>query len=223
MKLNWNDFKTAVDSQGLQIRHISAYGTYYIKAFDSQWNIETEIDISNPASSNQTDFEENYLPISNQYLTTRVQTKNEEDLLTKFSSAETSTFTDGIAELELKITGSSGVDYRYISAGSIFIDDWTKGDRLLKLEIVDKDNILDGGINSIVGSFHDENANSDNQGFRFMPSNSVYNALGFITTGSLIFDKVSTYGKVMSGLYLRATIDCTNASWAGMNVTWGAI
>lgn len=60
IKLNWTNFKAQLTTGGLPYRYFSIDSTYFIYAVDGQFEYETSIPQTDPASTDQTDFETNF-------------------------------------------------------------------------------------------------------------------------------------------------------------------
>jgi len=67
MIVDWTTFKAFIDSRTLSIQYVLIKDTYWLKAFDGPFNIETTIYKKTTADdpSDQKDFEDNYLPAAN--------------------------------------------------------------------------------------------------------------------------------------------------------------
>lgn len=100
---------------------------------------------------------------------------------------------DGTATILFKIPGTpGGADGRYINAAEAFFDVATPGDRITGAWFVDHDNMLGSGIDTVVGSYTDDLAPSDNQGW-YLPPNR-----GFVKAETIGF-----YGFAPSGFYIK--------------------
>lgn len=68
-QLKWQEFKAACSSKGMLMQYQEVKKVYWLIAFDGPFKFECIIRIENPASADQTDFENNYKNTINQTLT----------------------------------------------------------------------------------------------------------------------------------------------------------
>ena len=70
MIVDWTTFKEFVDDRSLSIQYVTVNDTYWLKAFDGPFNVETTIykKTSAPDPSDQKDFEDNYQGNANKTL-----------------------------------------------------------------------------------------------------------------------------------------------------------
>jgi hypothetical protein len=81
----------------------------------------------------------------------------------------------------------------YVAGGIAFFNTWNAGDRITKVEVVDVDNILGYGADTVLKTYHDDQAASGNTGWYIKPQ-------GFIE-----IEPIGGYGFVPAELYLRIT------------------
>lgn len=67
-QIDWADFKSFVDEHNINIQYVVLDNSYHMKAFNGPFELECQIYITDPASSDQTDFETNYKPTANGFL-----------------------------------------------------------------------------------------------------------------------------------------------------------
>jgi len=124
---------------------------------------------------------------------TQVQTQFEaKDKTLKLFCAEADVQEDSTATVLVKIPGTPGSDGRYIASAEAFFDVPTPGDKVLGAWFVDHDNIAGGGVDSIVGSYTDDAADTANQGWYLPP-----------VRGTLKAETVGYYGFAPSGFYIK--------------------
>lgn len=100
---------------------------------------------------------------------------------------------DGTATILFQIPGTpGGTDGRYINGAEAFFDVATPGDKILGAWFVDHDNLLGSGADVVVGSYTDDIAPADNQGW-YLPPNR-----GFVKAETIGF-----YGFAPSGFYIK--------------------
>lgn len=66
--VDWAELKTFVDARGLSIQFVELSNKYILRAFDSYFVLGLEMSKEAPASSEQTDFENNYKAAGNKTL-----------------------------------------------------------------------------------------------------------------------------------------------------------
>jgi hypothetical protein len=131
----------------------------------------------------------NFLKGSNKQI---VQTQFErEDLTLKVACAKATVDENSVATIEFLIPGvmASG-EGRYISGGYCFFDVNTPGDLVYEIAVVDKDNVLGYGDNTVLRTYYDDEADSENQGWYIT------------TTRPLEIETLGFYGFIPSELYL---------------------
>lgn len=65
MKIDWSEFKIQVDARNLNIQFIELTAYYALKAFDGPFQLDCVLVKKDPATDDQTDFEDNYKATSN--------------------------------------------------------------------------------------------------------------------------------------------------------------
>lgn len=100
---------------------------------------------------------------------------------------------NGLATVDIKIPGTfANKEGRYFIQGFAFFDTQGAGDKIKEISIIDKDNLLGFGANTIVANFTGKAALAEeNQGW-YVP----------VSTG-IIATQVANFGFIPSGLYLR--------------------
>jgi hypothetical protein len=86
-------------------------------------------------------------------------------------------------------------DGRYISGGYAFTDSFTFGDKCTAIAVVDVDNVLGMGAETVVQTYHDDQLPASAQGWYMWPAPQV--------GGEVEVDPIGFYGFVPSGLYLE--------------------
>lgn len=132
----------------------------------------------------------------------------------KLACASQAVGSDGTATILLKIPGTvGGTDGRYINAAEAFFDSATPGDRILGAWFVDHDNLLGGGVDTVIGSYTDDSADAANQGW-YVPSGR-----GFVKAETIGF-----YGFAPSGFYIKVVGQKGGGAITGtlyVNFEWG--
>lgn len=135
---------------------------------------------------------------------------NDKDL--KIASIQSDTV-DGEAVLLLKVPGiMANGDGRFVSGGYAWFDSQHKDDRILNIEVVDIDNVLGYGENVVVKTYHDDDVDDANKGWRIP-----------IKFGHLEVETLGGYGFIPAELYLRVVGRKGDSSSGTLyiNVEWG--
>jgi hypothetical protein len=151
----------------------------------------------------------------------KVQTRFEDEDKVLHLACGTSTFSGGEAVINLVIPGEfTGVDPetcngRFAAGGYAFIDAFSFGDKVHKVEVIDVDDLFGYGANFVVKVYHDNDVSIENQGWLFWPE----------PVGAAVeIEPIGYYGFIPSGLTLRITaksIEGSPATFFGCNVWWG--
>jgi len=151
-----------------------------------------------------------------------VTTQHEkEDKILKISSALAKVDPrTGLANLILPVPGQfngvnpvTGANGRYIEWGKLWFSDIHEGDRVLRVKIMDIDNVLGLGPLYVPTTYHDEDATDDNLGW-FVPHKE----------GHLEISALGGFGFVPSGLYVVLTVQKSKGNYSGnvyANIKWG--
>lgn len=215
MKVEWSVFKNFVDQRTLSIQWLDLGRTYWLKAFDGNFSLESELDRDPSDTADLTDFETNYKDSGNKTPTAQVTTQFEKrDKTLKLVHAEGDVDTEtGLITIDLKVPGTPGTaDGRWISSGMAFFDVHTPGDKVLGVYFVDKDNMLGYGANFVVGSYTDDDADEINRGWAIPP-------IGWVKA-----EAIGGYGFAPSGFYVRVAAKKSGDSPTGKfycNLEWG--
>ena len=139
INLGWSDIKAFVVARNLCIQYVIANNTYYLFASDGPMEVTAQIPMDGSDSTDQTDFETNYMPTANKPLLpslTTVTTQfefNNKDLKIACTSAELpndGATTSAIASIKCPGTFGTGLG-RYIAGGYGITEDYNKDDRAL--------------------------------------------------------------------------------------------
>jgi hypothetical protein len=145
-----------------------------------------------------------------------VQTQFErDDLILKIAKAKADVDVDGLAVVEIKIPGVMADDgCRWIDGGKAFFDVGHAGDCVTEIAIVDKDDVLGYGANTVLKTYHDEECDAINQGWYIYP------------TRPLEIETLGYYGKIPSELYLIIKAKKATGHESGtffVSLDWGVI
>lgn len=194
IKASWPIIKDFVNSRTVPVQYIDYNGNYFIGAIDGPFSVECLISQEDPTNSDLIDFETNYKTSANSSPNTLVTTQFEAKNKTlKLFCAEADVDESGIATILALVPGTPGSgDGRWINAGEAFFDVPTAGDKITGVWFIDHDNLLGNGIDFIVGSYTDDAASSQNQGWYLPP-----------VRGTVKAETIGFYGFVPSGFYLK--------------------
>lgn len=222
MKVDWATFKAFVDSQALSIQSID-YGDYYfLEATANGSDRETTIVKAVPATSDQTDFETNYLPSANMPQQSKVVTDFELNNKTlKMVSASAAVQADGSVVVSIKVPGvfsglGAGPNGRFVDAGVAWFDTHDKGDRVMEISIVDVDGtVLGAGAGYVAQTYHDSEADLTQQGWRIPQF-----------PGWIEVETIGGYGFIPSGLTLqikaqKGITPVEAGEMFNVNISWG--
>lgn len=214
----WAEFKAFVNSRGVSIQFRETSELYIMKAWDGWFGLECDL-IKAENADEVTDFETNYKEKSNKSPNLNVTTQYEkEDKVLKLCSATGTVDENGDCTLLVKVPGDFNPDApsRYIAGGYAVTNVYGWGDRCTNAEIVDVDNILGYGAGTVLESYHDEEVDEVNRGWRFYGSPCG--------EGEIEVEPVGGFGKLPGGLYLRCIFKiasgnpCTKIQ---INIWWG--
>lgn len=122
---------------------------------------------------------------------------------------------DSTATILMQIPGTPGTtDGRWISSGVAFFDTITAGDLIQSVRFTDEDNILGQGAGYVVGSYTDDDAPSDNQGWAIPPN------------GWIKCEAIGGYGFAPAGFYIKIVGKKANGATSGtfyVNLEWGKV
>lgn len=212
----WTSFKTIViDNKKLDIQFTESSDKYEVFASDAGafvWNICLLKD----SGDDVTDFETNYKDSSNKKIDQSVKTQFErDDLILKIACGKADVDINSEALIDLLVPGvlAEGGG-RYVSGGHCFFDSPLAGDKITEICVIDKDDVLGYGANTVVQTYHDEDVDSDNKGWYISPQRPLeVETLGF-------------YGFIPSELYLRIKGKRSNSVTTGKlftDIEWGVI
>jgi hypothetical protein len=194
MLANWADVKSVLTNRGLSAQYTIIGTNFWIKAIDRSFEIECILPTDTSLSADSLDFVTNFQPTANQSPNVLVTTQFEQKQYTlQLACASANVGEDGTVTILMKIPGTpGGTDGRYINAGEAFFDSVHAGDKILGTWFVDHDNILGGGVDVVVGSYTDDAASSENQGWYISP------VRGFVKA-----ETVGFYGFAPAGFYVK--------------------
>lgn len=215
--VDWATLKTYITNKA-KLRYIDRETFYLISYKDDDSTFQCSILIEDPANADQDDFETNYKEDANKPILKEVRTQFErDDLILKLACAQGVVDENQECILTLIVPGTPGVNSgRYVAGGYGFSDIYTFGDKFAKVEIVDIDDLLGYGPNTVLASYHDDDLPEANQGWLLWCEDG--------NQGGVDIDPIGYYGNIPSGLYLRITykgVETTLATKVAVNIWWG--
>jgi len=203
-KISISEFEAYLSSYlGEQYDGIRCEGNYLYVVTYTPLNEEQEIAIN----------EYIYL-LNDSPKTVRTQFERD-DLILKIAKAKADVDIDGVAVVEIKIPGVMADDgCRWIDGGKAFFDVGHAGDAVIEVAIVDKDNVLGYGSNTVLKTYHDDECDAINQGWYIYP------------TRPLEIETLGYYGKIPSELYLIIKAKKAAGHESGtffVSLDWGVI
>lgn len=138
--------------------------------------------------------------------------KNDKTL--KMCSAACDFDANGVALMSIKVPGTYGTDVRFISGGELWTSDQHKDDRVLEVSIVDVDNILGYGANTVIQTYHDTDVPEAQQGWRIP-----------FKRGQVDAETIGGYGVIPAELYLSIKVITGHGNATGtayVNIEWGS-
>lgn len=131
----------------------------------------------------------------------------------KLACGEGDVGSDSTATILVVVPGTPGSgDGRWLNSGEAFFDVATAGDKILGVWFVDHDNIMGGGVDTVVGSYTDDAAPTDNQGWYLPP-----------VRGTVKAETIGYYGFAPSGFYIKIVAKKANSITTGkfyVNLEW---
>lgn len=216
INVDWETIKGFASTRSVAIQWVESGSEYILWAFDGPMYLMCRLPISDPASSDQEDFEENYQSAGNVSPKTQVVTqfeKDDKDLKICCDSGSVSAIS-GQATVLIPVPGdmASG-EGRWVAGGTAFFSDAHAGDRILSVSITDEDNVLGGGAGAVVKSYTDLEQASGQQGWYIPP-----------VRGQLEVEPVGGYGFLPAQLYLKIVAQKATLHYSGTfytNIFWG--
>jgi hypothetical protein len=144
----------------------------------------------------------------------RVVTAFEEnDKRLKCARSEAS-FVDNVCTASIEVPSGG----RWIAGGYAFTDHFCAGDIIETCRIIDVNNIIGYGANTVLACYEDSDAATEKQGWYFEPNHS--------DTGYLEIEPIGGYAFIPEGLFLVTSIrkmEASTASKAYINFWWGKV
>lgn len=213
IELPWSNFKTdCLDKPEWQWIYFDINDHYNIYAKQNDFTVLCKI--HKDSGVDQTEFEADYKDNATTEISPVVTTQEEKnDKVLKLVGGIT-TFSAGVALLSIKVPGTPGSgDGRYAAGGYCFSDNFTIGDRVTKVQVVDTDDLLGYGAGTVLKTYYDDAADELNQGWYMYPSHA--------SSAEIEIDPIGGYGFIPSGFYLEIHASCVAATKLVADLWWG--
>lgn len=197
MIVTWPILKNFSDTRKTPIHYVDLIDRYFLKTKLDPFELECILKKNEDLSSIE-DFELNYKDLSNIPLESRVVTHFElDDKRLQLASAVAQFDQNGEAEILVQVPGefNPSVPSRYMAGGYANIDRYTFGDRMYAVDLVDVDNILGMGADTVITSFCDVDLPEEKQGWRFWASEGG--------EGEIEIEPIGGFAAIPGGLYIR--------------------
>jgi hypothetical protein len=208
IELPWAEFKNQVLG-GVQwsILYFELANHYFIYAKQNQFTVVCKM--HKDSGADQLDFENNYKNSIGNIVTDNARTQFErEDIRLQIAKAKAIINQNGEAVIRIRVPGIVGQDSRYIAGGYAFTDVFTFGDAVTEINVVDVDNIAGYGAETVLGTYHDVDADSENSGWYFWPSPQVGGEI------EVEQNLMGYYGNIKSGFFVEMKFKMAQGSTA---------
>lgn len=220
LKVSWAALKDFAQDRGLSVQWVLVNNMYCLAAIDGAVELTAQIPMTNPPSADLTDFEDNFKDAGNQSPVSQVRTQFEQPayLLQMSHGSALAVAPGAAATITIKIPGTFAgpnppAPGRYIDEGLAWASPGADGDVITDVMVVDLDDVLGMGANTVIGTYFDSEVPAENQGWALHPVFPVE------------VDTIGWYGFIPAGLYLIITVQrASTASVAGnfyVNLKWG--
>jgi len=219
MELNYTDFKAVVESRNMSLQSVVVGSNLWLSAMDGVFSVTCLIptDVEN---ADNIDWESNYASRANKSPKSKVLTEFElEDKVLRLASIEGTFDVDGLCVLEILVPGTFDPfnPSRLIAQAYLLENVFGWGDRLIEVNIVDKDNVIGYGANTVIEIYHDAEVPAANKGWRFYPTEQGM--------GEIEIEPVGGFGRIPGGVYIQAKVQRAVGNTATKliaDVWWGA-
>lgn len=218
MEINWPNFKSVLEQKDLNLQSVVVGDNIWLVAMDGFYKVECLIP-NDVTHADYIDYQASHAANANKLLQTKVVTEFEmSNKMLRLSSAEGTFDLAGDAVLEVKIPGTFSLTNpaRLLAEAYVYEDVFGWGDRMTKVEIVDKDNLLGFGSTFVLETLHDPDVPEENRGWRFYPSHQ--------NSGEMEIEPLGGFGELPGGMWLRGTFKRAPGNTATkiiVDIWWG--
>lgn len=214
IELSWENFKAQIlDGGNWPWLYFEVNGEYHIYAKQNGFTVLCKINKLNDPT-NTSDFEDNYKANANSQIIDRVQSRFEVDeIVLKLARMNGTADSNGDLSLELIVPGTFGVTERYIQGGYAYTDNYQFTDAVTKIEVIDYQNYLGYGANTVIKTYHDAEVDTANQGWFFEKH--------FGSEGIVEIEPMGWYGQFLGDLKLKITFKVAANANVKCLIWWG--
>lgn len=214
LELSWSDFKTQVlDKSSWSWIYFEVNFEYHIYAKQNNFSVLCKINFDNDPTS-KSDFEDNYKDNSSTMLVDQVRSRFEVDeIVLKLAKINGTADANGDLSLELIVPGSITNTERFISGGYAYTDNYSFLNSITKIEVIDYQNYLGYGANTVIKTYHDSDVGEENQGWFFEKH--------FGSEGVVEIEPMGWYGKFNGDLKLKLTFKVQANANVKCIIWWG--
>lgn len=214
IELSWENFKTQVlDTNVWQWTYFEVNDEYHIYAKQNGFVILCKINKTNDPT-NSTEFEDDYMSLVSFQIIDKVQSRFEMDeIVLKLAKINGQADSNGDLALELVIPGTFGVTERYIQGGYAYTDSYQFTDAVTKIEVLDYQNYMNYGANTVLKIYHDSEVDTANQGWYFEKH--------FGNEGVVEIEPMGWYGQFLGDLKLKITFKVAANANVKCLIWWG--
>lgn len=216
IELAWAEFKDQVlDTGQWNWTYFEINSEYHIYAKQNGFIVLCKINHANDPTA-KTDFDDNYKANVSAQLIDRVQSRFEVDeIVLKLARIKGQADANGDLSLEIVIPGSVENTERYIAGGYAYTDNYNFNDYVSKVEVLDYQNHLGYGANTVLKTYHDHEVATDNQGWFFEKH--------FGNEGVIEIEPMGWYGQLKGDLKLKITFKVQANANVKILLCWGKI
>lgn len=209
--LPYLDFKALIESRGLLPRCIELSDRYYVAAQDGVFEIHSDLMKDDPFVS---DFIENVLPKCNQSNAIDVTTRMELDFLTlKLACASGQADENGDLSINIDVPGSPEAISRYIAGGYAVTNNYLFGDKIRKVNVLDRDGFFSGVPGYVLRTYHDEEVDEQNSGWFFWKTHG--------TEGEVEVEPIGWYGQLRGTMRIQCVFKVQPLATVNVMLWWG--
>lgn len=213
IELGWPEFKDQVLDTGFwRWSYFEVNGEYRIYAKQNDFTVLCKINHENDPTF-KTEFDEDYKDNSSQFVN-NVQGRFElDEIVLKLTRMNGTADANGDLSLDLIVPGSISNVERYVQGGYAYTDNYQFLDKITKVEVIDYQNYMGYGANTVLKTYHDDEMPDENQGWFFEKH--------FGSEGIVEIEPMGWYGQFNGDLKLRIT--CKVAANANVKclIWWG--
>jgi len=214
IELAWAEFKDQVLDTGMwKWTYFTVGDEYKIHAKQNSFSVLCKINKSNDPTDAE-DFETNYMANANSQFVDRVESRFElDEIVLKLARINGTADASGDLALDLVVPGTFGAVERYVQGGYAYTDSYQFLDKITKVEVLDYQNYMGYGANTVLKTYHDADVDEANQGWFFEKH--------FGNEGVVEIEPIGWYGQFYGDLKLRITFKVAANANVKCILWWG--